>query len=56
MEFFAIIVITVSLTFVAQEIVRKIKSFFIIRKMNQAGKALEKRIADELESKKYVKI
>lgn len=56
MEVVTLMALTVGLTLAVQEIVRRIKGFFIMRKMNQEGKALEKRIADEIESKKYVRI
>ena len=54
MEIFAIVVIGTVLFMGCQALFRKIESAIIIRRMAKEKQALDKRIQQHLESKKYV--
>lgn len=54
MQAFVILASILTLTLGIQAIVHKIQSAIITGKMRKESQALEKKIADHLESKKYV--
>ena len=56
MEVITLMALTVGLTMAVQALVRRIKGFFILRRLKKEGESIEKRIAEELESKKYVTV
>ena len=56
MTIISIIVITMSVAMVMQALIRKIKSFIIIKRMNKEGKKIQERIAKELQAKQYVTV